>query len=114
MLGIHRSGHLLEGRLGTATIRMGDTLILVSDPGFRDRFRDRADFLLVAELDGRVLEPVRLDGWRQGFLVPGGAGGLVDAEFYPGRWYTAGLAVGGALVVLLLGWWAVLRRRPPA
>jgi di/tricarboxylate transporter len=52
VLGIHRSGHLLEGRLGTERIRMGDTLILVSDPGFRDRWRDRADFLLVAEVDG--------------------------------------------------------------
>jgi di/tricarboxylate transporter len=52
VLGIHRSGHLLEGRLGTQRIRAGDTLILVSDPGFRDRWRDRADFLLVAELDG--------------------------------------------------------------
>lgn len=52
VLGIHRSGHLLEGRLGTETIHVGDTLILVSDPGFRDRWRDRADFLLVAPLDG--------------------------------------------------------------
>jgi di/tricarboxylate transporter len=52
VLGIHRSGHLVEGRLGTQKIRMGDTLILVSDPGFRDRWRDRADFLLVAEVDG--------------------------------------------------------------
>jgi di/tricarboxylate transporter len=52
VLGIHRSGHLLEGRLGTERIRVGDTLILVSDPGFRDRWRDRADFLLVAEVDG--------------------------------------------------------------
>ncbi|HSJ22610.1 MAG TPA: SLC13 family permease [Nocardioidaceae bacterium] len=52
VLGIHRSGHLVEGRLGTQRIRMGDTLILVSDPGFRDRWRDRADFLLVAEVDG--------------------------------------------------------------
>jgi len=52
VLGIHRSGHLLEGRLGTETIHVGDTLILVSDPGFRERWRDRADFLLVAELDG--------------------------------------------------------------
>ena len=52
VLGIHRSGHLLEGRLGTAPIRVGDTLILVSDPGFRERWRDRADFLLVAELAG--------------------------------------------------------------
>ena len=52
VLGIHRAGHLLEGRLGTQPIRVGDTLVLVSDPGFRDRWRDRADFLLVAELDG--------------------------------------------------------------
>ncbi|WP_153396534.1 SLC13 family permease [Ornithinicoccus halotolerans] len=52
VLGIHRSGQLLEGRLGTEEIRVGDTLILVSDPGFRERWRDRADFLLVAGLDG--------------------------------------------------------------
>ncbi|MDP3891827.1 SLC13 family permease, partial [Nocardioides sp.] len=52
VLGIHRSGHLLKSRLGTEPIRLGDTLILVSDPDFRERWRDRADFLLVAELDG--------------------------------------------------------------
>lgn len=53
VLGIHRSGQLVEGRLGTVPIRVGDTLILVSDPGFKERWRDRADFLLVAELDGK-------------------------------------------------------------
>jgi len=53
VLGIHRSGHLLESRLGTEPIRLGDTLILVSDPGFRERWRDRADFLLVAQVDGK-------------------------------------------------------------
>lgn len=52
VVGIHRSGQLLEGKLGTEPIRLGDTLMLVSDPGFGDRWRDRADFLLVAELDG--------------------------------------------------------------
>jgi len=52
VLGIHRAGHLLEGRLGTERIRVGDTLILVSDPDFAARWRDRADFLLVAELAG--------------------------------------------------------------
>lgn len=52
VLGIHRAGHLLKGRIGTESIRVGDTLMLVSDPGFADRWRDRADFLLVAELDG--------------------------------------------------------------
>ena len=52
VLGIHRSGQLLQGRIGTETIHVGDTLILVSDPGFRERWRDRADFLLVAPLHG--------------------------------------------------------------
>ncbi|MGB7424183.1 MAG: SLC13 family permease, partial [Ornithinimicrobium sp.] len=52
VLGIHRSGALLQGRLGTETIRLGDTLIIVSDPDFRSRWRDRADFLLIANLDG--------------------------------------------------------------
>nr|WP_281360149.1 SLC13 family permease [Isoptericola halotolerans] len=53
VLAIHRSGHLVANRLGTERIRLGDTLILVSDPGFRERWRDRPDFLLVADLDGR-------------------------------------------------------------
>ncbi|MGB3827967.1 MAG: SLC13 family permease [Ornithinimicrobium sp.] len=52
VIGIHRAGHLVEGQLGTETIRLGDTLILISDAGFRDRWRDRADFLLVASVDG--------------------------------------------------------------
>jgi len=52
VLGIHRSGQMLEGRLGTETIRLGDTLIIVSDPDFRERWRDRADFLLIANLNG--------------------------------------------------------------
>ena len=52
VLGIHRSGQMLDGRLGTQTIRLGDTLVIVSDPGFRERWRDRADFLLIANLNG--------------------------------------------------------------
>ncbi|MFC7407133.1 SLC13 family permease [Georgenia alba] len=52
VLGIHRSGQLVEGRFGQIRLRVGDTLIVVSDPGFRERWRDRADFLLVADLDG--------------------------------------------------------------
>lgn len=57
VLGIHRSGQLLGGRLGSQTIHMGDTLVLVADPGFRERWRDRADFLLVAPLDGTPPTP---------------------------------------------------------
>ncbi|WP_281965226.1 SLC13 family permease [Serinicoccus marinus] len=52
VVGIHRSGHLVDGKLGAQTIRLGDTLIVVSDPDFRKRWRDHSDFLLVAGLDG--------------------------------------------------------------
>ncbi|WP_022926281.1 SLC13 family permease [Serinicoccus marinus] len=52
VVGIHRSGHLVDGKLGAQTIRLGDTLIVVSDPDFRKRWRDHSDFLLIAGLDG--------------------------------------------------------------
>jgi arabinofuranan 3-O-arabinosyltransferase len=56
-----------------------------------------------ATLDGRVLEPVVLDGWQQGFRVPAGAGGDVLIEFAPDTWYRGALAVGLALAVVLVG-----------
>ena len=52
VIGLHRAGQLVEGRLGRTPVRVGDTLVVVSDPGFKERWRDRADFLLVAELAG--------------------------------------------------------------
>lgn len=70
VVGIHRSGQLLEGGLGTQPIRLGDTLVVVSDPGFRDRWRDKADFLLIAELDG--LPPVATPrAWIPGLVLLG-------------------------------------------
>jgi di/tricarboxylate transporter len=32
-------------------LRVGDTLLVMADPGFRDRWRNRLDFILVAEMD---------------------------------------------------------------
>jgi arabinofuranan 3-O-arabinosyltransferase len=69
-----------------------------------------------AQLAGRELRTVRLDGWQQGWVVPAGAGGRVDLEFTPGLPYRAGLLAGAALLValtlaaLLRPW----RRRPAA
>jgi di/tricarboxylate transporter len=51
VLAIHRSGQLVDAKLGTVTLKVGDTLILIADPGFRDRWRNRLDFILVAEMD---------------------------------------------------------------
>jgi di/tricarboxylate transporter len=52
VLAIHRAGQRLEAKLGEVALRLGDTLLLVADTGFRDRFRDGRDFILIAPLRG--------------------------------------------------------------
>lgn len=47
-----------------------------------------------ADVDGVALTPVRVDGWRQGWVVPAGASGTVDARFEPDSTYRMGLLVG--------------------
>lgn len=59
-----------------------------------------------ATLGGEALEPVRLDGWAQGFVLPVGAAGVVRLTYEPDgpyRWaLLAGL--GAVLVVGVLAW----------
>ncbi|WP_420804239.1 SLC13 family permease [Salsipaludibacter albus] len=49
VMGIHRSGHLMEGKLGTVPLHVGDTLLVLADPDFHERWRDRRDFLVIAD-----------------------------------------------------------------
>lgn len=63
-----------------------------------------------AEVAGSALEPVRVDGWRQGWIVPAGVSGQVVLTFTPQVPFVAGL-VAGALAAVLLLLLAVLRRR---
>ncbi len=51
VVAIHRAGARVEGKLGETRIRIGDTLLLLTDSGFRARWYDRSDFLLVSPLD---------------------------------------------------------------
>jgi arabinofuranan 3-O-arabinosyltransferase len=69
-----------------------------------------------ATLDGKRLQPVRVDGWRQAWIVPAGTGGLVQLSFPPGHVYTSLLVAGvvGLVVLLELVWWPGRRRRVPA
>lgn len=55
-----------------------------------------------ATVDGRRLEPVRLDGWLQGWIVPEGLGGEVRISFRPDLAYRIALLAGGAGVLVLL------------
>ena len=48
----------------------------------------------VATLDGQQLEPTVVDGWRQAYVVPEGAGGTVHLRYKPDATYHIVLIVG--------------------
>ena len=52
VVAVHRAGKRLETKLGEARLKVGDTLLLLTDPGFGTRWRDRNDFLLVSRFGG--------------------------------------------------------------
>lgn len=52
VLAIHRAGHRIDAKLGDVRLRFGDTLLVLADATFRDRWRDRGDFLVVAPVRG--------------------------------------------------------------
>lgn len=56
----------------------------------------------VATLRGRVLTPVTLDGWQQGFVVPAGAGGVISMTFAPANFYHIWIILSAAGVIALL------------
>ncbi len=47
VVALHRSGSPVAGRLGDERIQMGDSLLLVADLGFAQRWNKRSDFLLI-------------------------------------------------------------------
>ncbi|KAB2807535.1 DUF3367 domain-containing protein [Pimelobacter simplex] len=73
----------------------------------------------VAELDGKELTPIRVDGWQQGWLLPAGSGpAQVELRYAPERTYDVvlplGLAVSGGVLLagaVCLGWLLLTRRR---
>jgi len=67
-----------------------------------------------ATLSGRPLESVVLDGWRQGYLVPAGEGGVVELRFASTTLYRAGLILGLLLVLLLIAGSLLPERRSDA
>ena len=62
-----------------------------------------------ATLHGKTLRPVRLDSWRQAWVVPAGATGDVALSFGPARQYQWFLISGFALLFLVV---YVAIRRP--
>jgi arabinofuranan 3-O-arabinosyltransferase len=52
-----------------------------------------------ATLGGRALQPVRIDGWQQGWSVPAGRGGTISVTFGPDGLYRISLLVGALLLL---------------
>jgi len=52
VVAIHRAGQRVEAKLGDIELRAGDTLLVIADPGWKDRWSDRQDFILIAPLAG--------------------------------------------------------------
>jgi arabinofuranan 3-O-arabinosyltransferase len=70
-----------------------------------------------AEAGGRALQPVRLDGWKQAWVLPAGTSGVVHLTFRPERTFRVAVSGGlaaAALIVLAAFWpsaWLPRRRR---
>jgi di/tricarboxylate transporter len=54
VLAVHRAGRRVDAKPGEIRLQVGDTLLVVAGHGFRERWRDGRDFLLVAPLDGHT------------------------------------------------------------
>ena len=59
VIAIHRSGQRIDAKLGEVALRPADTLVVLADAGFRERHRDRHDFLLVSALGRPVMSETR-------------------------------------------------------
>lgn len=49
VIAIHRAGQRVDAKLGEVPLRVGDTLLILADGGFRSRWGDRSDFLVVSQ-----------------------------------------------------------------
>ncbi|WP_146828193.1 alpha-(1-_3)-arabinofuranosyltransferase domain-containing protein [Aeromicrobium flavum] len=90
------------GRL-VASVGAGDDAVLLTTQGANDGWRATTS-------SGRELEPVVVDGWRQGFRLPAAVDGEVVIDFAPTTAHRWGLAIGPVALLLLLGALVLTRR----
>lgn len=68
VVGIHRAGEPVRAKLGSVPLRAGDTLLVLADEDFRDRWRDRPEFLLIAHSGGLAPASTR-QAWIVGAVL---------------------------------------------
>ncbi len=98
VVAIHRDGGLLDAKLGQVPLRLGDTLILVSDPGFKDRWGDRDDFLIIAPMGPSRSAPISSTKAAGALAILGGIIVLATLDLVP---ILVGSLVGALLMVVV-------------
>ncbi len=101
-----RTAHVVRWASNSRTIRVsaGPATYLVLAQNYNAGW--------VAKLGSQKLNPIRVDGWEQGYVVPAGHGGVVSLVMSADGPFRFWLAVGAALLVLLLVLAILPSRRP--
>jgi di/tricarboxylate transporter len=81
VLGVHRNGERLGGKIGEIVLRPGDTLLLQTGPAFLRAHRNSPDFYLVSEVHGS--EPPRFDRAWIALLALGAMIAAAGTELIP-------------------------------
>ena len=63
VVAIHRAGRRIDAKLGGVSLKAADTLLILSDAGFQERWRDRSAFLMVSRLGGVTPAVTERRGW---------------------------------------------------
>lgn len=89
----------------TVTVAGGTEGLLVVNEAFNEGWE--------ATLNGTKLTSLKIDGWRQAFVVPEGDGGTVDLRFAPDRFFKLGTAFGvfTLLAVFVMALWPDRKKR---
>ncbi|MGF1595495.1 MAG: SLC13 family permease [Acidimicrobiales bacterium] len=99
VVAIHRAGHALRGKLGDVRLRHGDTLVVVASGGFRRRYGQSSDFLVVADLDAPAptadAKAVWVAAIGTGFVALTSLGVLATVE---GALLAAGAVIAGRIM----------------
>ena len=57
IIAIHRNGERIREKIGSIILQAGDTLLLLSDKQFKDRWYNSKEFYLISEFDGISSKP---------------------------------------------------------
>ena len=96
VVAVHRGGKRLSGKIGDIILRVGDTLLLESAPGFARAYRNSPDFYLVSEVPDSA-QP-RYNKTLPALLILVALVGTVTAGILP--MITASLLAASAVVLL--------------